>query len=69
MLERRGIGLETSILFAKEGASVLMSDISQPALAKAIAKVQQLVPMAPRLEIMVKPTPLFSAYSMKEDQS
>ncbi|KAL6362984.1 hypothetical protein LRP88_02384 [Fusarium phalaenopsidis] len=43
-----GIGLETSILFAKEGASVLLSDISQPALEKAAAKVKQLVPNAPR---------------------
>ncbi|UPL00556.1 hypothetical protein LCI18_011490 [Fusarium solani-melongenae] len=46
-----GIGLETSILFAKEGASVLLSDISQPALEKAAAKVKQLVPNAPRVEI------------------
>lgn len=48
-----GIGLETSILFAKEGASVLMSDISQPALEKALAKVKQLVPHARRVEIVV----------------
>ncbi|KAJ4125881.1 hypothetical protein NW765_001656 [Fusarium oxysporum] len=47
-----GIGLETSILFAKEGASILMSDISQPALEKAAAKVKQLVPDAPRVEIL-----------------
>lgn len=47
-----GIGLETSILFAREGASVLMADISQPALDKAKAKVQQLVPGA-RVESMV----------------
>ncbi|KAH6980891.1 hypothetical protein BGZ61DRAFT_475780 [Ilyonectria robusta] len=46
-----GIGLETSILFAKEGASVLMSDISLPALEKAAAKVKQLVPDAARVEI------------------
>jgi NAD(P)-dependent dehydrogenase (short-subunit alcohol dehydrogenase family) len=44
-----GIGLETTILFAKEGASVLMADISEPALAKALAKVKELVPNAPRL--------------------
>ncbi|KAK8061993.1 NAD(P)-binding protein [Apiospora phragmitis] len=44
-----GIGLETSILFAKEGASILMTDISEPALAKAKAKVTQLVPNAPQL--------------------
>lgn len=41
-----GIGLETSILFAKEGANVLMADISAPALDKAKAKVLQLVPSA-----------------------
>ncbi|KAF9875221.1 short-chain dehydrogenase reductase family protein [Colletotrichum karsti] len=41
-----GIGLETSILFAKEGASVMMADISAPALDKAKAKVLQLVPSA-----------------------
>ncbi|KAJ5889130.1 hypothetical protein N7504_009940 [Penicillium tannophilum] len=45
-----GIGLETTILFAREGASVLMADISEPALAKAIAKVKEVVPNAPRLE-------------------
>ncbi|KAI5867376.1 NAD(P)-binding protein [Durotheca rogersii] len=45
-----GIGLETSILFAKEGASVLVVDISGPALEKAKAKVLQLVPHAKRVE-------------------
>lgn len=45
-----GIGLETTILFAREGANVLMADISEPALAKAIAKVKEVVPTAPRLE-------------------
>ncbi|KIX93734.1 uncharacterized protein Z520_10640 [Fonsecaea multimorphosa CBS 102226] len=45
-----GIGLETTILFAREGASVLMADISEPALEKAIAKVKELVPNPPRLE-------------------
>lgn len=40
----RGIGLETTILFAREGASVLMADISRPALDKAISKVQDLLP-------------------------
>ncbi|KAK1238834.1 hypothetical protein MKX08_005895 [Trichoderma sp. CBMAI-0020] len=45
-----GIGLETAILFAKEGANVLLADISEPALEKAVAKVKQLVPAAPRLE-------------------
>lgn len=41
-----GIGLETSILFAKEGANVLMADISAPAIEKAKAKLLQLVPDA-----------------------
>ncbi|KAL0937095.1 short-chain dehydrogenase reductase family protein [Colletotrichum truncatum] len=41
-----GIGLETSILFVKEGANVMMADISAPALDKAKAKVIQLVPSA-----------------------
>lgn len=45
-----GIGLETSILFAREGASVLMADISAPALEKAIARVKELVPSVPRIE-------------------
>jgi hypothetical protein len=51
---RRGIGLETSILFAKEGANVLMTDISQEALDKALAKVKQLVPDAGRVETKVR---------------
>lgn len=46
-----GIGLETAILFAKEGCSVLMLDISDAALDKAVAKVKELVPDAPRLQI------------------
>lgn len=41
-----GIGLETTILFAREGASVLMADISEPALAKALEKVKELAPEA-----------------------
>lgn len=48
-----GIGLETSILFAKEGASILMADISGPALEKAKAKVLQLVPNASRVETTI----------------
>lgn len=39
-----GIGLETTVLFAREGASVLMLDISEPALERALAKVKELVP-------------------------
>jgi NAD(P)-dependent dehydrogenase (short-subunit alcohol dehydrogenase family) len=45
-----GIGLETTILFAREGASVLMADISEPALAKALEKVKEIVPGAIRVE-------------------
>lgn len=41
-----GIGLETSILFAREGAHVLLADISGPALEKAQAKLLQLIPGA-----------------------
>lgn len=45
-----GIGLETSILFAREGANVLMADISEPAVEKAQAKLKEVVPTAPRVE-------------------
>ncbi|KAJ4412537.1 hypothetical protein N0V85_003672 [Neurospora sp. IMI 360204] len=48
-----GIGLETSILFAKEGANVLMADISAEAVQRAEAKVKQLVPNASRVESIV----------------
>ncbi|KAL0468877.1 hypothetical protein QR685DRAFT_318516 [Neurospora intermedia] len=48
-----GIGLETSILFAKEGANVLMADISAEAIQRAEAKVKQLVPNASRVESIV----------------
>ncbi len=46
----RGIGLETTILFAREGAAVLMADISEPALAKALAKVKEILPNARKVE-------------------
>jgi NAD(P)-dependent dehydrogenase (short-subunit alcohol dehydrogenase family) len=48
-----GIGLETCILFAKEGANVLMADISRPALDRASSKLRQLVPSAHKVEIQV----------------
>ncbi|KKF97120.1 putative oxidoreductase YxbG [Ceratocystis platani] len=48
-----GIGLETSILFAQEGANVLMADISGPALEKAKAKVLELVPGAGKVETQI----------------
>lgn len=48
-----GIGLETCILFAKEGANVLMADISKPALDKASSKLKQLVPSAHKVDIQV----------------
>ena len=45
-----GIGLETTILFAREGAAVLMADISEPALATAVSKVHSILPDPPRIE-------------------
>jgi hypothetical protein len=56
-----GIGLETSILFANEGANVMMADISAPALEKAVAKVRQLVPGAKRVDTMVCWRPMRAA--------
>jgi NAD(P)-dependent dehydrogenase (short-subunit alcohol dehydrogenase family) len=45
--------LETSILFAREGANVLLSDISGPALEKAISKLKEIVPEAKKVETKV----------------
>ncbi|KAI9719495.1 MAG: hypothetical protein M1828_006202 [Chrysothrix sp. TS-e1954] len=44
-----GIGLETCVLFAQEGASILMADISAPALSTALSKLKTLVPTATRV--------------------
>ncbi|KAF3810932.1 Lactaldehyde dehydrogenase [Colletotrichum gloeosporioides] len=49
-----GIGLEASILMYKEGGSVLMTDINQAVLNKALACVKELVPNTRgRLESLV----------------
>ncbi|KAI1002254.1 hypothetical protein K3495_g5945 [Podosphaera aphanis] len=45
-----GIGLETCILFAREGANVLMADISAPALERAHSKLLELVPSSHKVE-------------------
>ncbi|KAI4100927.1 MAG: hypothetical protein L6R37_005179 [Teloschistes peruensis] len=42
-----GIGLETTILFAREGASVLLTDISTSALDTALEKVHSILPSLP----------------------
>ncbi|KAF2098287.1 NAD(P)-binding protein [Rhizodiscina lignyota] len=44
-----GIGLETAVLFAREGANVLLADISGPALEKGLAKLKEAVPSANKL--------------------
>jgi NAD(P)-dependent dehydrogenase (short-subunit alcohol dehydrogenase family) len=48
-----GIGLETTILFAREGANILMADISAPALAKGKAKVLELYPNTQKIETVI----------------
>ncbi|KAL8826777.1 MAG: hypothetical protein Q9170_007272 [Blastenia crenularia] len=48
-----GIGLETTILFAREGASVLMTDLSPALLNAASAKVRSILPsLSTRLETL-----------------
>lgn len=49
----RGIGLETCIRFAQEGANILMADISAPALGKAVAKLKEVFPSVKRVETKV----------------
>jgi NAD(P)-dependent dehydrogenase (short-subunit alcohol dehydrogenase family) len=41
-----GIGLESSILFAQEGASVLLVDINQGAVEKAADLIKKKIPNA-----------------------
>ncbi|KAF2135264.1 uncharacterized protein K452DRAFT_293351 [Aplosporella prunicola CBS 121167] len=48
-----GIGLETTILFAREGAKVLMADVSGPALEKGLAKAKELAPADAVIETKV----------------
>ena len=39
----RGIGLETAILFAQEGANVLLADINEKAVQEAAEKLRKKV--------------------------
>lgn len=48
-----GIGFETTVLFLREGAKVLMADISQPALDKASKMVGDHIKTAPHLQTVV----------------
>lgn len=43
-----GIGLETTILMLREGASVLMTDISEKGLSTALEKVNTIIPASQR---------------------
>lgn len=45
LLFHRGIGLETTVLFLREGASVLMADISVPTLQAAVTKINNIIPV------------------------
>lgn len=53
MATNSGIGLETSILFAQNGANVLMADYNEAALKVAHAKAQNLAPDA-KIEFIVR---------------
>jgi len=44
----RGIGLETVILMLREGASVLMTDVSAAGLERALSKATEVVPVSQR---------------------
>ncbi len=46
IISHRGIGLESSILFAQEGASVLMTDINLEAAEKGAALIATKIPNA-----------------------
>ncbi|KAM0075323.1 hypothetical protein ACKRZS_012621 [Fusarium odoratissimum] len=49
-----GVGLESTILFLQQGASVLMTDINNAALERALSKVKSVVPNPTgRVEIKV----------------
>jgi NAD(P)-dependent dehydrogenase (short-subunit alcohol dehydrogenase family) len=48
-----GIGLETAVLFLREGGNVLLSDISGPSLEEAAAKLKEIVPEAKKIETKI----------------
>ena len=49
----QGLGRAIAMMLAKEGANVLMADISSAALDKASEKLKQLVPSAHKVDIKV----------------
>lgn len=53
LTEYSGIGLETAILFRREGANLLLSDISGPALEKASAKLYEIVPEGRKIDTKI----------------